>query len=1676
MALRQISPEELMGTQSQLKEISPDELMKAPTGTTPIPIEEPKPTGQLREVTPDELMGVVPPKTTKPIIPTVPAPKIVTKFADMVGGALTRIGEATGVEPIRGAGTSITMGSKMMQEEGLGGRAAKIPGMAELTHFLSGAFPIGEAIPAETDTRRVTSGIAWLLGAGLSTAALGGALKAVGILPKAATFMKFGLPPTIAGIAARGASGTAIGGLYGGFGAMFLPKDQSKLLHIGKMAATFGTFGTAEGILEGLAAEIPAVGKILGKINRGEILSPQERTISKIVDVARQSSLGAGAGVLEPAKDWGERIRNSTLGLITFGATGLIPFGAAKAFKELPPERQADIKESMKKTDIPPEKRLADLLTVVNKVREQGGDNSYMADLLFNYGKSQINDGQEVDLSYFSEMIAHAIHDGEQNARQAWFDMEMQKKPAFTQPSADAQTAWHGEVKNITPPEQLSLFKEKHGDAWFDQVPASILTPETHGNRWYEAAPLPTVIREGGVPATITKQESELMATGIDPLRAEDDLKHQALRSLNEKFERKLEEINKSDIDINEKRKRARELFEWHNTERRNMNLFDIDIPISEKKIPVEAEPTILNNIGDIPSENIDTLLGKGDSKLTEQVKKSLVDGTATPESIMATINEKVAAALDVPENVRADATINVRNALDEIKRTIEEFKSGKLIEPNKVYQDKINRVRNLYDEVIRGITTKRKAQSEILQMTRDERGKPGSEDFLAEAGRIKNQIRQFKQVKKATLGFMGTQTAYEVMVDEAKGLYDKAKEVTPEIKGKLVDIGKHIYQVGQKLSEFVKSMKVALGDFYGKVKDFMVSIFSQVKEAYKKMPIISSEAGISPFGKLQDTIDKITGEKHKEVNIEDVTDALNKMDKPTDTVKKSMNLGMDIAKKASASKDAMSGLFSDLKGITSGLFNKLKNTPAFTDYKKIVGENLQSRWLASFKTKAFAKTGLEVFPDARVRAGLQKFVEANGDETTLRDAIKFAPQDVKAKYEAALNLTPEQRMFANQIRDYFNSKENFLQRMGWLREGQEHYIRRLIEKGHKGAEKLLAQYRSGIFKTSAGFLRQRMFETSLEGEMSGVRYKDDAIMSMTEYDRSLNEMIANRMTLKSMIETGKGTDGRPLAAVSGIGVEVPKGAEEPDAILIKPKARTSDTFDYVSYDHPAMRKWYWLTSDTDGKPIVMQGDIVLHPEIAKHFKNMTGYSALRQFAIGRGALNLVREFKGVLLAASPFHQVHVGSHAIYHKVNPFKLPEIDPNNMLLREGVSHGLNIHADDSLEMFEEGLASTGILTKIPGIGDLMRKYNNYVFADFIPRLKAKMFQDAFGRNLELYKNKLSRDQILEKTANQSNAAFGELNYKWMGRNPTVQDAMRLMLLAPDFLEARGRFLGQAIRPGGSEQSAALLRASLGMILITKTLTALLDKDNNPHWDRPMSLVVGEKEFMMRSVPGDLIHLLSNPRSFIYHRLNPTLTRTLLEGLSGRNELGQQRYVTEQVRDFFATHIPIPLQFVRGETQKNVLDSALTSMGISEYQYKTPFEREMSTYISEHAPKDAKTLDEIHTQRDKRNIFVALQNKKPEAMQMLNEAVEAGEISQYDKVKMLKDAHKAPMVLGFSKVPFEDAIDMFKKADDEERKIIIRYIPKKFTNALKHASENKRKELRVRFDEFMKEYGGK
>jgi hypothetical protein len=264
------------------------------------------------------------------------------------------------------------------------------------------------------------------------------------------------------------------------------------------------------------------------------------------------------------------------------------------------------------------------------------------------------------------------------------------------------------------------------------------------------------------------------------------------------------------------------------------------------------------------------------------------------------------------------------------------------------------------------------------------------------------------------------------------------------------------------------------------------------------------------------------------------------------------------------------------------------------------------------------------------------------------------------------------------------------------------------------------------------------------------------------------------------------------------------------------------------------------------------------------------------------------------------------------------------------------------------FGEGLRG---LQKAPVIGAPIQALQEHLFQTYIPGLKAIMGKRAFARNLgryaqELKQGQVTRQQLAEISAAQANAAFGELNYDWLGRSKTAQDLFRIFALAPDFLEARARFTGQALRPYVREQFLALaVRAGIYQWLITRTLNMAFNQ-GNPLLDKDhvFSVKAGNRDYGLRTVAGDITHLIKDPTGFMFYRMSPAFR------LGAAAFSKYFKGVGLPFSDVIATSIPIPIQgavrelFHKGQGNKEYLNSILESLGIQSRKYLSPEERRL------------------------------------------------------------------------------------------------------------------------------------
>lgn len=669
-------------------------------------------------------------------------------------------------------------------------------------------------------------------------------------------------------------------------------------------------------------------------------------------------------------------------------------------------------------------------------------------------------------------------------------------------------------------------------------------------------------------------------------------------------------------------------------------------------------------------------------------------------------------------------------------------------------------------------------------------------------------------------------------------------------------------------------------------------------------------------YSAIQSLADQIQISVHPDASIESRISLIDRLKSGTTDAKDSLR---NTGAKAVAVKDA--------------LWNRYKGLPEYGDEKAAVGRWTYALQRADFEARQFAKQIIKRVPDKIRREAITNYIQANGDTMLLKERALASKGSLRQGYEAAAHLKPSEIEIAKLLREYYDKQLANGQAQDLVGEGLDNYITQVWKKENPITRALRLDLSPSKLKTNFDYAKKRFYDSFFEGEQVGLKPEKDAGLLVAMYDQSFNKTLAARAFLKDLHE-GKASDGRPLVEVSGSGKIIEPDASGKQKVIITPKIKPEDASDYRVIDHPAMRGWKWV-AQVDGKPVLIQGDLLVHPEAYQKLRNRLSTSAFRNYPVGRAVLGAQSVVKQTMLSLSGFHQVQEGLHALGHRINPTNLEQIDFSDPVTKSLVTHGLQLADYHALDQFSEGVGSGGLINKIPVLGSkILKPYTEYLFQDYIPRLKLTMAKHALERNIDRYQGKISNDQIIEMTANQANAAFGELNYKYIGRNPTTQDALRTFLLAPDFLEARAKFVGQAAAPYGKEQLQAL-----GLLAATMYITARLANtaiSGDPQWDakHAFSIVVGNHAYTLRTIPGDLLHLFSDPQSFVSHRLSP-LMRTGFEYVSGRDDRGVKRDIGQQVKDLATSSIPLSL---RKRDDQSLWEAFLNSFGVGTTRYDT------------------------------------------------------------------------------------------------------------------------------------------
>jgi hypothetical protein len=610
------------------------------------------------------------------------------------------------------------------------------------------------------------------------------------------------------------------------------------------------------------------------------------------------------------------------------------------------------------------------------------------------------------------------------------------------------------------------------------------------------------------------------------------------------------------------------------------------------------------------------------------------------------------------------------------------------------------------------------------------------------------------------------------------------------------------------------------------------------------------------------------------------------------------------------------------------------------TDYRRSV-LNWSAKLQKSFGDAAAARVDIrERVPDKVRREGITNWIQADGDAATLQQRMAATTdKKLKAGYQAALTLTPAEVAVANEVRGRYNRLGQRGQGSGVLDTFKQNYVTQIwdLGSGVGGAERSTGRTLKEKFK----FAKASSFPTFFDGEQAGYKPKTKDISELLPvYMHEMESVIAAREMVQQMSK-GKASDGEPLVTKLGGGMSIPDTATEPGVTLVLPKSAKEDFSTYKTIpNQPALQGWKWVTKDSAGNNIFVKADVALHPEAYNRLKDVLGKSAIREWyqtpttrlaAIPKGIVHFLDAFNSetkrtMLGLLAPFHQVQTGTHGLGHRVNPFgNIPKVnlttDPRQM---DAARHGLMLLPDRaSQQQFMEGFRTSGLVSKIPGLGPVADMYSNYLFHQYIPGLKFKTYEAILERNnrvfeKQLQQGKLKAEDVKALSAEQANAAYGHLNWADFSVNPTILHIAQLGLLAPDFLAARTLFLGQALSgatgaKAGREQMLALSTLALSQAAAAFTAASLAGGE----WDKnsPFEFTVGTRRYSIRSIPQDLTDMMHHGWQFLHSRLSPIIGKGALQFLSRVDYAGRKVTASQTAKELATQPIPISIRSLPG-----------------------------------------------------------------------------------------------------------------------------------------------------------------
>lgn len=496
----------------------------------------------------------------------------------------------------------------------------------------------------------------------------------------------------------------------------------------------------------------------------------------------------------------------------------------------------------------------------------------------------------------------------------------------------------------------------------------------------------------------------------------------------------------------------------------------------------------------------------------------------------------------------------------------------------------------------------------------------------------------------------------------------------------------------------------------------------------------------------------------------------------------------------------------------------------------------------------------------------------------------------------------------------------------------------------------------------------------------------------------------------------------------------------------------------------------------SDTKNVFVKGNLAIHPEFYKDVKNIFNPepSVIQNSKIGKAALELSQFAKHSLLSASGFHWVQIGLRGAATGLSPDQIfnpkayDPMDPKDVKILE--AGGLRL-ASSARDSYTEGLMGDGIIGKLPYAGPMLDMLNQKLFGvdGYIDRMKmeaARKMADRMANDPKY--SKIPEKVRLRAVGEMVNNRFGGQNYEALGRSATMRDFMRLALLAPDWFESNAKEVLSLTGPFAKLQAQDFARIAIYNFVVAQTLNLALT--GKLHLETPFGVQSsdGKKVYMVRTLPSDLFHAISDPRGYLFNRMNPLAVRTPIEAITGRDKNGRLRTMSEQVQDLFSNIIPIPSQNVVHRVSDAVLgtnmaypgesamDSVKSALGISTYVNTTPAQHLAFSLARENESAGHVPSEQVAKFRNIVDLEDRLRKGDQSAMSDAMKLYQNGKLSLHDLETIQKGARTTRLASIVNRLPMSNALDVWDLATNQERTELYPTILKKMLNFQKSERE--------------------